>query len=228
MPTAVPEPLPGSLRHDSPARCCLRVLQERISFNPHPKTLTMAGDYEYFAAQGYHPLAFALAELVDNALRATKGNTDRPRSIAVSLITDDSGSKGMVCVRDNGSGMSTQELNNWAVMNLSMEDRGLLNNPAAADKGEAALGGVALVAGSRRAERPPRAELVLPTTTPTKPCMSPLCWHTRALSWRPLPEQRHQLLWRGQQERRLLPRQDGQGGDQDARQRVRARAVHPG
>lgn len=45
-----------------------------MCFNPHPKTLTMAGDYEYFAAQGHHPLAFALAELVDNALRATKGN----------------------------------------------------------------------------------------------------------------------------------------------------------
>lgn len=26
-------------------------LKERISFSPHPKTLTMAGDYEYFAAQ---------------------------------------------------------------------------------------------------------------------------------------------------------------------------------
>ena len=26
-------------------------LQERINFSPHPKTLTMAGDYEYFAAQ---------------------------------------------------------------------------------------------------------------------------------------------------------------------------------
>lgn len=25
--------------------------KERISFQPHPKTLTMAGDYEYFAAQ---------------------------------------------------------------------------------------------------------------------------------------------------------------------------------
>lgn len=87
----------------------------------------MAGDYEYFAAQGYHPLAFALAELIDNALRATKGNKQRPRSITVSLVTDDKGSKGMVCVRDNGSGMTVQELNNWAVMNLSMEDRGLLS-----------------------------------------------------------------------------------------------------
>ncbi|PNH02580.1 Structural maintenance of chromosomes flexible hinge domain-containing protein 1 [Tetrabaena socialis] len=47
--------------------------RERISFVPHPKTLTMAGDYEYFSARGHHPFAFALAELVDNALRATKG-----------------------------------------------------------------------------------------------------------------------------------------------------------
>jgi hypothetical protein len=30
-------------------RLCL--VQERIAFPPHPKTLTMAGDYEYFAAQ---------------------------------------------------------------------------------------------------------------------------------------------------------------------------------
>jgi two-component sensor histidine kinase len=97
----------------------------------------MAGDYEYFAAQGYHPLAFALAELVDNSLRATKANADCARSITVSLVTDDAGSQGMVCVRDNGSGMTTQELNNWAVMNLSMEDRGLLKPAAPADKGEA-------------------------------------------------------------------------------------------
>eukprot|EP00775_Hariotina_reticulata_P002831 gene2831-3124_t len=100
--------------------------QERINFNPHPKTLTMAGDYEYFAAQGQHPLAFALAELVDNSLRATKANKQQPRSITVSLVTDDKAQHGMVCVRDNGSGMNVQELSNWAVMNLSMEDKGLL------------------------------------------------------------------------------------------------------
>ena len=98
----------------------------------------MAGDYEYFAAQGYHPLAFALAELIDNSLRATKGNMERPRSITVSLITDDKGSQGVICVSDNGSGMKTQELNNWAIMNLSMEDRGLLNT-------EEAKGGLQLV-----------------------------------------------------------------------------------
>ena len=123
---------------------CLSCLQERISFNPHPKTLTMAGDYEYFAAQGYHPLAFALAELIDNSLRATKGNMQRPRSITVSLITDDKGSAGAICVSDNGSGMNTQELNKWAIMNLSMEDRGLLNK-------DEAKGGCACWAGSGHA-----------------------------------------------------------------------------
>jgi hypothetical protein len=121
----------------------------------------MAGDYEYFAAQGHHPLAFALAELVDNSLRATKGNScvgcarraerqaahagawlphcgtrgrrllasfflryhcphwlltlprlpmprERPRSIVVSLVIDDSASRGLVAVRDNGVGMAPQ------------------------------------------------------------------------------------------------------------------------
>lgn len=37
----------------------------------------MAGDYEYFSARGHHPFAFALAELVDNALRATKGQAQQ-------------------------------------------------------------------------------------------------------------------------------------------------------
>lgn len=117
------------------------VTRERISFNPHPKTLTMAGDYEYFAAQGQTPFAFALAELVDNSLRATKANRDRPRSIAVTLCVDAGGRRGMVCVRDNGCGMTKQELNDWAVMNLSVEDRAMLQ--AARGGGGAEGGGAA-------------------------------------------------------------------------------------
>lgn len=111
--------------------------QERVTFNPHPKTLTMAGDYEYFAAQGHHPLAFALSELIDNALSATKANggsnssgitqaSRKQRNITVSLLTSSSSDVGLICVSDNGCGMSPKELNQWAVMNLSMEDRGLL------------------------------------------------------------------------------------------------------
>lgn len=109
--------------------------REKISFQPHPKTLTMAGEFEYFAAQvrrraveaggarnrcrpvlllkcntcrappmllplhcgslplplfrlrqGRHPFVYALAEFVDNSLRATRRNGSRPRSITISLV----------------------------------------------------------------------------------------------------------------------------------------------
>ncbi|KXZ46758.1 hypothetical protein GPECTOR_41g723 [Gonium pectorale] len=137
--------------------------KERISFVPHPKTLTMAGDYEYFSARGHHPFAFALAELIDNALRATKGQGTgagiaaagsgaaaggdadaagavsaagaagrgapammASRDITISLVVNERGTAGLIRVQDNGRGMSPKELREWAVMNLSMEDRGLL------------------------------------------------------------------------------------------------------
>ncbi|GBF97420.1 hypothetical protein Rsub_09586 [Raphidocelis subcapitata] len=135
------KPPPGSAPPGGSGGGSGQVYRERVCFNPHPKTLTMAGDYEYFAAQGHHPLAFALAELVDNALRATKGNTSRPRSIVVSLVVDDTASRGLVAVRDNGVGMTPQELNNWAVMNLSMEDRGLLDGGAQQPAGSRYLSG---------------------------------------------------------------------------------------
>ena len=87
--------------------------------------------------QGHHPFAFALAELIDNALRATKAvAAGAPRAITVSLVLPGdlaaaaggppgATGAGLICVRDNGAGMSKGELNQWAVMNLSMEDRGL-------------------------------------------------------------------------------------------------------
>jgi hypothetical protein len=89
---------------------------ERISFQPHPKTLTMAGDYEYFAAQGRHPFVYALAEFVDNSLRATRSNAPRPREITISLVAAGSGPgarRGLVCITDNGKGMDKRDLNEW-------------------------------------------------------------------------------------------------------------------
>ena len=32
---------------------------------------------------------------------------------------------GLICVRDNGCGMTKRQLNEWAIMNLSLEDRGI-------------------------------------------------------------------------------------------------------
>ena len=81
-----------------------------------------------FSIQGHHPFAYALAELIDNSLRATRNvaRLDQPRTITISFVTRGSAGarKGLICVRDNGSGMSKEALNEWAVMNLSMEDRG--------------------------------------------------------------------------------------------------------
>lgn len=76
--------------------------------------------------QGQAPFPFALAELVDNSLRATMHGRARRRSITISFVLDSLAAPGagLVSVWDNGRGMSKQELNEWAVMNLSMEDRG--------------------------------------------------------------------------------------------------------
>ncbi|GIL94923.1 hypothetical protein Vretimale_1033 [Volvox reticuliferus] len=126
--------------------------KERIKFVPHPKTLTMAGDYEYFSARGHHPFAFALAELIDNSLRATKvstmtevGTSSKPRKIVVSLVINERGTAGLVRVQDNGRGMSPKELGEWAVMNLSMEDRGLM--PIAAQRASEQAGGGRYLSG---------------------------------------------------------------------------------
>jgi hypothetical protein len=74
-------------------------------------------------------------------------NSGRARAIVVSLVVDDAGSRGLVAVRDNGRGMTPRELNEWAVMNLSMEDRGLL--PPAAGGGGSGGGAAPCAAGGR-------------------------------------------------------------------------------
>ena len=94
-----------------------------VNFVPHPKTMTMAGEWEYFAAGSQHPFPFAVAELIDNSLRATRGNADS-RKIVVTLVTAANAPAGLVSVWDNGCGMDVRQLSEWAVMNLTMEDRG--------------------------------------------------------------------------------------------------------
>lgn len=100
---------------------------EEVSFVPHPKTMTKAGEWEYFAAGSQHPFPYAVAELIDNSLRATRHNKFA-RKIVVTLVSSSScgdATQGVVSVWDNGCGMSLRQLNEWAVMNLTMEDRGL-------------------------------------------------------------------------------------------------------
>ncbi|XP_069587251.1 structural maintenance of chromosomes flexible hinge domain-containing protein 1 [Ranitomeya imitator] len=97
--------------------------QERINFLPHYDTLVKSGMYEYYASEGQNPLPFALAELIDNSLSATAKNSGI-RKIQINLLFDEAQGKPTVAVTDNGKGMTSVQLKNWAVYRLSKFRRG--------------------------------------------------------------------------------------------------------
>ncbi|XP_031439419.1 structural maintenance of chromosomes flexible hinge domain-containing protein 1 isoform X2 [Clupea harengus] len=96
--------------------------QEHISYVPHYYTLVQSGMYEYYASEGQKSLPYAFAELVDNSLSAT-ANKEGLRNIDIRLLFDESQGKHAVVVRDNGCGMTSKQLNNWAVYRLSKFNR---------------------------------------------------------------------------------------------------------
>ncbi|CAH1248010.1 SMCHD1 [Branchiostoma lanceolatum] len=98
--------------------------QERIDYLPHYDTLVKSGMYEYYASEGQNPLPYAFAELIDNALAATADNVG-DRNIELRIILDDriEGGKHCICVLDNGHGMTSKDLNDWAVYRLSKFNR---------------------------------------------------------------------------------------------------------
>ncbi|KAM5157298.1 structural maintenance of chromosomes flexible hinge domain-containing protein 1 [Mantella aurantiaca] len=98
--------------------------KERINFLPHYDTLVKSGMYEYYASEGQNPLPFALAELIDNSLSATAKNSEI-RDIHLSLLFDEVQGKPAVAVIDNGKGMTSTQLKNWAVYRLSKFTRGI-------------------------------------------------------------------------------------------------------
>ncbi|XP_068093326.1 structural maintenance of chromosomes flexible hinge domain-containing protein 1 isoform X2 [Hyperolius riggenbachi] len=97
--------------------------KERIDFLPHYDTLVKSGMYEYYASEGQNPLPFALAELIDNSLSATAKNKDS-RNIQIRLLFDETQGKPAIVVLDNGKGMTSSQLKNWAVYRLSKFTRG--------------------------------------------------------------------------------------------------------
>ena len=135
MPGRHHENVAVSIHHTSQARVCANksplpsrsmcvVCHNRQTNVAHSMwRIAHAGEWEYFAAGSQHPFPYALAELIDNSLRATRGNT-RARNIVVSLVAAHAGQPGLVSVWDNGCGMTMRQLGEWAVMNLTMEDRG--------------------------------------------------------------------------------------------------------
>ncbi|XP_071341029.1 structural maintenance of chromosomes flexible hinge domain-containing protein 1 isoform X2 [Trachinotus anak] len=97
-------------------------MKEHIMFRPHYDTLTQCGTYEYYSSEGKNSLPYALAELIDNALSATAKNTGT-RTIEIRMLFDESLGKPAVIVLDNGCGMTSKQLNNWAVYRLSKFNR---------------------------------------------------------------------------------------------------------
>uniref|UniRef100_A0AAZ3S322 SMC hinge domain-containing protein n=1 Tax=Oncorhynchus tshawytscha TaxID=74940 RepID=A0AAZ3S322_ONCTS len=96
--------------------------KEHIVFLPHYDTLVQSGMYEYYASEGQNSLPYAFAELIDNALSATSHNTG-VRTIDIRLLFDESLGKHAVVIMDNGCGMTSKQLNNWAVYRLSKFSR---------------------------------------------------------------------------------------------------------
>ncbi|XP_070783878.1 structural maintenance of chromosomes flexible hinge domain-containing protein 1 [Enoplosus armatus] len=96
--------------------------KEHIKFMPHYDTLIRSGMYEYYASEGQKSLPYALAELIDNCLSATAKNTGM-RTIEIRMLFDETLGKPAVVVLDNGCGMTSKQLNNWAVYRLSKFSR---------------------------------------------------------------------------------------------------------
>ncbi|XP_068199781.1 structural maintenance of chromosomes flexible hinge domain-containing protein 1 isoform X2 [Antennarius striatus] len=92
--------------------------KELITFTPHYNTLVQAGTYEYYVSEGQVPLPYAIAEFIDNALTATAKNTG-VREIEIQLLFDETLGKPALIVLDNGCGMTSKKLNNWAVLRRS-------------------------------------------------------------------------------------------------------------
>ncbi|TRY59020.1 hypothetical protein DNTS_012405 [Danionella cerebrum] len=92
--------------------------QERIEYQPHYHTLVQCGMYEYYASEGQEALPYAFAELIDNALSATRNNIGI-RRIEIRLLFDESQGGPAIVVMDNGCGMTSKQLKNWAVYRLS-------------------------------------------------------------------------------------------------------------
>uniref|UniRef100_A0A8D0A6M4 Structural maintenance of chromosomes flexible hinge domain containing 1 n=1 Tax=Sander lucioperca TaxID=283035 RepID=A0A8D0A6M4_SANLU len=96
--------------------------EEPITFKPHYNTLIRSGMYEYYASAGQKSLPYALAELIDNSISATAKNTG-VRMIEIRMMFDETLGKPAVIVLDNGCGMTSKQLNNWAVYRLSKFSR---------------------------------------------------------------------------------------------------------
>ena len=93
----------------------VNALSELVAYTPHPRTLTDNGDY--VERGGKAPVAFALSDLLDNALAATRENpaAGRERALTVSFLHGPTAADSHIVVSDNGRAMSAATLRQWCV-----------------------------------------------------------------------------------------------------------------
>ena len=105
----------GEVLHICPPGAQAR-LSELCLFAPHPNVMLDSGDY--VEKSGKAPVAFALSDLVDNALAATLHNaaTGRPRNITVAFVRGRNAAESLRSVNDNGCAMTCEELKQWRVL----------------------------------------------------------------------------------------------------------------
>ncbi|RWS23897.1 structural maintenance of chromosomes flexible hinge domain-containing protein 1-like protein, partial [Leptotrombidium deliense] len=97
---------------------------ETVTFEPHYDVLVKSGQYEYYASRGCQPFPFAVAELIDNSLGATADNGKEGKNIEIRFyLDDDKPQNSVIAVIDNGSGMKSQDLVNWAKYKYSKFNR---------------------------------------------------------------------------------------------------------
>ncbi|XP_034998509.2 structural maintenance of chromosomes flexible hinge domain-containing protein 1 isoform X1 [Hippoglossus stenolepis] len=97
-------------------------MEEQITFVPHYDTLIEGGLYEYYDSEGQTSLSYTLAELIDNSLWATSKNTEM-KTIEIRMLFDESLGKAAIIALDNGCGMTSQKLKEWAVYRCSKFNR---------------------------------------------------------------------------------------------------------
>lgn len=100
--------------------------------------------------QGRAPFPYALAELVDNSLRATISSRCNERKIIISFVLSapENPASGLISVWDNGCGMAKKELNEWAIMNLSMEDKSAGSNGDCSEAAQSAAPAAKFLSGN--------------------------------------------------------------------------------
>ena len=101
-----------------------------INFQPDPDTLTKSATYDLFKSRGEPSLTYAIAELIDNSLSATKNNiaANKGRNIEVRVYWDretpeNRPNNTVIVVMDNGCGMNNEGLETWATFKLSLDKR---------------------------------------------------------------------------------------------------------